>query len=99
MFQAALGTTVEIDTLEGTGELKIDAGVQPGDVVLRRGEGIPVLGGRGRGDHHVHVQVVVPKKLSSDQEKALRDIADERGETVAEPRKGLLENLRKLVSD
>lgn len=89
MFQAALGTAVEVDTLEGLHTIDIDPGTQPGDTVKLRGKGIPVLGGRGRGDHHVHVEVVVPDQLSEAEDQALREVAQARGEAVAEPRKGL----------
>ena len=43
-----------------------------GSIISRRGEGIQILGHRGRGDHHVRVKVHVPKKLSSKQKELLR---------------------------
>jgi molecular chaperone DnaJ len=93
MVQAALGCTVPVKTLEGETELAIDAGTQPGDVFRRRGEGMPVLGGRGRGDHNVHVQVTVPEKLDSRSEELLRELADHLDETVGEKKKGLLDSI------
>ncbi|NVB39361.1 molecular chaperone DnaJ [Pseudenhygromyxa sp. WMMC2535] len=93
MFQAALGTKVTIDTLDGETEIDIDAGTQPETVITRRGEGIPVLGGRGKGDHHVRVKVSVPKKLSSEQHDKLKALAEELGFSVADKKKGLLGSL------
>lgn len=95
MYQAALGCTVAVETVDGNKDVEIEPGTQPTEVIVLRGAGIPVLGGRGRGDHHVHVEVVVPDKLSSDEEDALRQIAAERGEQVAEAKTGFLSGLRR----
>jgi molecular chaperone DnaJ len=70
--RAAIGTTVTIDTLDGSQELEVRPGTQPGEVLVLRGKGIPVLGGRGRGDHRVVMNVLVPRKLS-DEQRALLD--------------------------
>ena len=93
MFQAALGTKMMIPTLEGETELDIEPGTQPETIVTRRGEGIPILGHRGRGDHHIRIKVTVPKKLSGDQEEAMRELAKDMGLDVAAKKKGLLGSL------
>ena len=98
MYQAALGCKATVDTLEGTSELELEPGVQPGDTVLLRGRGIPRLGGgaRGRrGDHHVHVEVVVPEDLSAEEVESLAALAEARGETVGQPKTGLFSSFRK----
>lgn len=95
MFQAALGCKVEAQTLAGVKEIEIEAGTQPGDTIRLKGEGIPVLGGRGRGDHHIHVEVVVPTELSDDEADALRTLAEARGESVDPPRSGLFGSFRR----
>lgn len=95
MFQAALGTTITVSTLTGEAEVEIEPGTQPGDIIRRKGEGIPVLGGRGAGDHNVHVMVGVPKKLDGATEESLREIAAALGEEVSEPKKGLFGGFRK----
>ncbi len=98
MFQAALGCEVSVRTVEGDEvTLAIAPGTQPGAVIPRHGEGIPVLGGRGRGDHLVHVEVVVPERLEPEHADLLRKIAGERGETVAPKKKGLLGRLREMA--
>jgi len=93
MFQATLGTKVTIPTLSGETELDIDPGTQPETIITRRGEGIPVLGGRGKGDQHIRVRVTVPKKLNSEQEDKLRELAKELGLDIAAKKKGLLDSL------
>ena len=87
---AALGGVVNVDTLddnlEGKTEVEIKAGTQPGDIVAQKGQGIPQIGRGGRGNHYVHVRVVVPKNLSDREKELLRELADLRGEERNEPR-------------
>lgn len=80
MFQAALGCTVDAPALDGEIEITLDPGTQPGDVIVRRGKGIPVLGGRGHGDQHIHVRVTVPKKLDERQVELLTELAESMGD-------------------
>jgi molecular chaperone DnaJ len=94
MVQAALGCTVKSPSLSGEVEVEIEAGTQPNHVIVRKGKGIPVLGGRGHGDHHVHVEVTVPTKLSGEQEEMLREFAESTGEAVCE-KKGFFSSLRR----
>jgi molecular chaperone DnaJ len=95
MYQAALGCTVEVETVDGPKEIEIKPGTQPGEIIILRGAAIPVLGGRGRGDHHVHVEVVVPDKLTDEESAALREIAEARGESVSDEKTGFLSGLRR----
>jgi len=78
--QAALGATVEVPTLDGPHKLKIPAGTQPGKTFKLKGKGIPALGGGGRGDEHVHVQVEIPTHLSPEQRELLAKFAELSGE-------------------
>jgi molecular chaperone DnaJ len=73
VVQAALGAEVEVETLEGPVTLTLEPGVQPGDVRVLRGRGMPVLQGFGRGDHRVLVNVTVPRRLSDDQRRLLAE--------------------------
>jgi molecular chaperone DnaJ len=73
MTQAALGTTLAVETLDGVHELQFEPGTQPGEVRVLRGKGMPVLQGRGRGDHRVLVNVAVPTNLTAEQRKLLED--------------------------
>ncbi len=84
---ACLGGEIEIPTLEeectGSATVQVNPGTQPGDTILRRGEGIPRLDGRGRGDHHVQLKVVIPDKLSQRERELLGELAEEAGDDVA----------------
>jgi molecular chaperone DnaJ len=93
MFQATLGTKVTIPTLSGETEIDIEPGTQPETIITRRGEGIPVLGSRGKGDQHIRVKVTVPKKLTSEQDEKLRALATEMGLDVAAKKKGMFGSL------
>jgi molecular chaperone DnaJ len=85
MTAAALGTEITLETLDGDENLVVKAGTQPGTVHTLRGRGVPHLNrGNGRGDLHVHVEVVTPTRLSADQERLLRELAKARGEEDAE---------------
>jgi molecular chaperone DnaJ len=77
MTQAALGTRLNVPTLDGDVELEFAAGTQPGEVRVLRGRGMPVLQGFGRGDHRVLVNVQVPRRLTDEQRRLLEEF--ERG--------------------
>jgi molecular chaperone DnaJ len=84
MTAAALGTRITIKALDSEETVDVRPGTQPGSSLRIRGKGVPHLRGTGRGDLHVHLDVRTPTKLSSDEEKVLRDFARTRGEEVAE---------------
>lgn len=67
--QAAIGTRVKINTIDGSGELKIPAGTQPGKIFRLRNKGVQQLNGTGRGDHLVELIVKIPTKLNRKQKK------------------------------
>src|SRR5579884_1269517 len=73
IVQAALGATVPVETLDGIVELELPPGVQPGEVRVLRGKGMPVLQGFGRGDHRVLVNVSVPRRLNDEQRRLLKE--------------------------
>lgn len=74
--QAALGAEIEVRTLDGTEKLKVSAGTQTGTVFRLKNQGMPVLGGRGRGDLFVAVTVITPKTLTKEQRKLLEQLAE-----------------------
>lgn len=81
--QAALGTKILLETLDGKIELKIPAGTQSGTVFKVKGKGVPHLqDSSSRGDLLVTARVVIPKKLSRKEKDLLKQLADERGESV-----------------
>jgi molecular chaperone DnaJ len=78
--QVALGTEVTVPTLEGNTEVEIRPGTQPGEIIKIRGKGMPKLGGYGKGNLLVRVDVAVPEKLSSRQRALLEELAKELGQ-------------------
>lgn len=81
--QAALGCSVQVNTLDGKVELKIPEGTQTGTAFRLRGRGIPYLRNpKQRGDHHIIVNVQTPKKLSDTQRELLLEFAKESKEDV-----------------
>ena len=81
--QAALGATVQVNTLDGKVELKIPEGTQTGTAFRLKGKGIPYLRNpKQRGDQHVVVTVQTPKKLTETQRELLLRFAKEGNEDV-----------------
>jgi molecular chaperone DnaJ len=72
---AALGTTIDVDTLDGLEPVRIEAGTQPGVEIRLRGKGMPSLRHRGRGDQRIVVNVVIPRRLSGRQRELLEELA------------------------
>lgn len=91
--KAALGGEIDVFTLDenctGSATIKLDGGTQPGDVLVRRGQGIPRVGDSGRGDHVIQFKIEIPKRLTARQDELMRELAAELGENVKEKRGGL----------
>ena len=74
---AALGGTVDIPGLDGARiEVEIPAGIQSGKQLRKRGAGMPVLQGRGRGDLVIEIMVETPTKLTTRQKELLRELEE-----------------------
>ena len=80
MTAAALGTTLEIETLDGEQKLEIKPGVMSGQTVVLRDLGVTKLRGHGRGDLVVHIEVETPTKLNKEQEELLKKLSSARNE-------------------
>jgi molecular chaperone DnaJ len=74
--QAALGCKVKLKTLDSEVDLEVPAGTQSGERITIAGVGVPHLKGVGRGDLHVEIRVVVPKKLNKEQRELLQKYAE-----------------------
>jgi molecular chaperone DnaJ len=86
--QAALGASLKAPTLTGEVDVTVETGTQPGDTFVLRGQGLPRLQERGKGDLVIHFRLVVPKSLTAEQAEALRAFAALNGDKVdAEPEK------------
>ncbi|HEX2699570.1 MAG TPA: molecular chaperone DnaJ [Acidimicrobiales bacterium] len=92
--QAALGVHVGLTTLDGEDEVVVPPGTQTGRVVRLRGNGVPDVNGRGRGDLLVQIVVDTPTSLSPTDERLLRELAAARGEDVDPPDSGLFSKIR-----
>lgn len=92
--QAALGADIEIPLLKGKDTLDIPAGTQPNHLFRLKGKGLPELRSGRVGDLHVEVKIEVPKKLSEEQEKVLRDLAELEHAEVTPHRKTWFEELK-----
>ncbi len=73
--QAALGTEVQVPTLEGMHALKVPEGTQSGTEFRIRGKGVPTLNGHGKGDLYVEVKIQTPSKLNKRQRELLQELA------------------------
>jgi molecular chaperone DnaJ len=93
--QAALGGVIEVPTLDGRDEVEIPAGSQSGEVFRVPGKGMPVPRRRGRGDLLVQVVIEVPKRLTADHERILRQLAEVENLNVSPQRKSFLKKLKK----
>jgi molecular chaperone DnaJ len=77
---AALGTEVQVPTLDGGVVMKIPPGTQSGSVLRLRGKGMPELRGKGVGDEMVSVKVEVPTRLSDHQRRLIEELSRVLGE-------------------
>ena len=73
--QAALGDELEVETIDGPVAFRLPEGTQSGQQFRLKGRGAPTVGGTDRGDQIVTVQVVTPKKLTSEQRELFEQLA------------------------
>ncbi len=100
IVQAALGTELDLETLDGVEHLVVPAGVQHGHEFELRGRGVPRLGSggrsRGRGNLRARLVIAVPTKLSGEERELLRRFAELRGETISD--EGLVAKIKSAFS-
>jgi len=94
MTQAALGATITIPTLEGEEELELKPGTQPGETVVLKGRGMPVLQGFSRGDERILVNVLVPRQLNDEQRRLLREFDEHADERTYDKPDGFFDKLK-----
>ena len=92
--QAALGSDVSVPTLDAEHTLKVPAGTQTGTVFRVKGQGMPALGGRGKGDLFVSVTVITPTTLTREQRKLLEQLAQIEEKDLGD--KGLMDKVRDI---
>jgi molecular chaperone DnaJ len=92
--QAALGAEIAVKTLDSEEKLKVPMGTQTGTIFRLKGKGMPVLGGRGRGDLFVSVTVVTPTTLTREQRRLLEQLAQIENTDLED--KGLVDKVRDI---
>lgn len=95
--QAILGDEIEVPTLDGKVKFKIPEGTQPGTSFRLNDKGVPHLKGRGRGDQHIKVKVVIPEELDAEQKELLRDFAEMSGEEINPEEKGFFRKVKQVL--
>ncbi|MCI0921404.1 molecular chaperone DnaJ [Sphingobacterium rhinopitheci] len=73
---AALGTSVEVPTIDGKAKIKIDAGTQGGKILRLKGKGIPEVNSYHKGDQLIYVNIWTPKAVSSEERDILEKLKD-----------------------
>tara|TARA_Y100000588_G_scaffold382771_1_gene470939 strand:+ start:27028 stop:28134 length:1107 start_codon:yes stop_codon:yes gene_type:complete len=74
--EAALGTKVNVQTVDGMGAVSIPSGTQAGSAIRLRGKGVPKFRSSGRGDHYLFVHVRTPTKLSREQRRLMKELGE-----------------------
>lgn len=94
---ASLGASLQVPTIEGEHTVEIAPGTQPGEVIAVRGQGMPSLRSRRRGDLRVVVNVVVPRSLDPEQRDMLSRFNDTLTEENLRQHESLLSKLRRAL--
>ena len=97
---AALGTSVEVPTINGKAKIKIPEGTQSGKVLRLKGKGLPSVNAYGKGDELIYISVYTPKRLTKEEKQALEKFrssenfapSDEKGD------RGFFENVKDFFS-
>jgi len=98
--EAALGTTKDIQTINGKVRIKIEEGTQSGKILRLRSKGIPALNGYDYGDMLVHVNVWTPKKLNQTQRKFFEENKEQENfvPRIDKTEKSFFEKVREMFS-
>jgi molecular chaperone DnaJ len=95
--EAALGTDIVVQTVNGQEKIKVPSGTQPGTVFHLRGKGVPHLQRSGRGDMYVVVTVAMPASLSGEQKRLLKDLAKTLPGGAVPQERGLIDRIRDVL--
>jgi molecular chaperone DnaJ len=96
--QAALGTELQIETLEGPATIKVPEGTQSGREFKLRGKGVPHLNEHGKGDLIVEIRVATPSKLTKAQKELLRQLSETMQVENTPTSRGLFEKMKDMFS-
>jgi molecular chaperone DnaJ len=96
--QAALGTEISLETLDGTETIKVPEGTQSGREIKLRGKGVPHLNAHGKGDLIVEVRVQTPGKLSKAQRELLKQLSETMSVENTPHARGLIDKVKDIFS-
>ncbi len=98
---AALGTSMEVSTIDGKVKIKIDPGTQSGKVLRLRGKGVRDLNGYGRGDHLIYINVWTPRTLSREEVAILEKLRSSPNFSPSPGKsdKGFFERMKEIFSN
>jgi molecular chaperone DnaJ len=94
---AALGATLAVPTLEGSTEVELPAGTQPGEVLTLRREGMPSLRRGRHGDLRVVVNVVIPRRLTPEQRELVEALNESLTEDNLRSHESVFSKLRRAL--
>lgn len=78
MTTAILGGVVQVETIDGEVNLRIQPGTQSGTLVRLKGRGVPYLQSGGRGDQYIRIIVTIPSKVTKEQKEALKEFENQK---------------------
>ena len=91
--QAVLGDEINIKTIHGEVLAKIPSGIQNGDRITLKGQGVPYLGSESqKGNHYVTIKVNVPKKLSNKEEALYKELFN-----ISKEQSGILDRMKSAL--
>jgi molecular chaperone DnaJ len=96
--QAALGTELEIQTLEGPATIKVPEGTQSGKEFKLKSKGVPHLNSHGKGDLIVEIRVQTPAKLNKQQKELLRQLSETMVVENTPTSRGLFDKVKEMFS-
>ena len=97
IYQATLGSEIEVPSIDGKSILRIPEGTQTGTSFRLKGKGMPDMRGKGRGDQYVKIKVVTPTRLSAKEKELLKELAALQGDISPVSKsgsKGLFEKMK-----
>lgn len=92
--QAALGAEIKVPTLEGEETVKLPPGTQSGMQFRLKGKGVPHVNGHGRGDLVLHIEVVVPTRLTREQRRLFEELLEQLPAENKPSEKGIFERVK-----
>lgn len=95
---AALGTSLEVPTLDGKVKITLPQGTPSGKIFRLRGKGLPSIQSYGKGDQLIHINIWVPTSINAEERKALEKLRNSKNfqptEDSKNSRKGLFDKMK-----